>query len=572
MKYCLFLCLTLIVAPVNAARIKVVDNTGAGVEHYEMMWHTADDGYCRWQASNGMFSDRLPNDADVIDVLVRADGYATAVRRFSGGSLVDLRASRATITLQRGEEVQLKLNVPDGMNVPDDFLPQMFFPQFAWRVRMMWQPVNLLNDSDKPDFNMLNVSRMSDGLYSFRLPREQMPFLVAFQHPGWLQFYEVGPLSNLDVRDGVLEIDVPRPVTIEVTLETGNVNEARLPFKDAMVRINWPNPKMDGSYYFATWDERIKPGQTRTFSDFGPGRYMITIRTNARDGVENVAGTKINPGQFYARRKISLITGATHKERIQWTPFDPNAKCGDCNARLKLLMADGRPAAGVPVKVHWFDGHYGELEVHDGQIPRNGIVRLNGITSVVGMESPSGPYRVRLDGEYVGSFRLQPITYIQEFEFRMAPKVGDPAPDIDILEVDTGKVQRLSDYQGQIVLLEFWSTWCGPCQPAMKKLNRMAIENPDWADKVVIIPLSVDKTPELAADHVADRGWTAMRHFWSRCVDEGQSQAEQAFVVHGIPTAILLKPDGTIAWRGHPMAKQSGMNLSDRIEAMLGEK
>ncbi|MCP4259831.1 MAG: TlpA family protein disulfide reductase [Planctomycetes bacterium] len=573
MKYCLLLCLALIAAPVNADRIKVVDDTGEVVKHCETMWHTADSGYSRWQVGDGMFFDGLPNDVDVIDVVVRADNYATEVRRFAGDSLADLRAGKATITLHRGEEVQLKLNVPDGMDVPGDFLPRMYFPQFAGRVRLMCLPVNLRNGRVKPDFNMLNVSRISDRLYSFRLSRERTTFLVAFQHPGWLQFHEVGPLSNLDVGDGVLEIDVPRPVTIQVTLETGAVNEALLPIKDALVGVHWPNPNMDGSLYFATWDERIKPGETRTFSDFGPGRYMITIRTIARDGVENVAGARINPGQFYARREISLLAGVTRKERIQWTPFDPNAKRGDCNARLKLLMADGRPAAGVPVKVHWFDGHYGELEVHDGQTPRNGIVQLHGITSVVAMESPSVPYRVRLDGEYIGSFRLHPITDIQEFEFRMAPNVGDQAPDIDILEVDTGKAQRLSDYQGHVVLLEFWATWCGPCQPAMKKLNSMATENPDWADKVVIIPLSVDKTSELAANHVAQRGWTAMRHFWSRRVDDGQSQAEQAFVVHGIPTAILLKPDGTIAWRGHPMAKYSGgINLRDRIAAVLGEE
>lgn len=574
MRYCLLLFVPFIAVTVNAERIKVVDDTGASVEHYEMMWHTADEGYSRWQASDGKFSDKPPNDADIIDVLVRAQCYATAVRRFSGDSLADLHSGRATITLQRGEEVQLKLNVPNGMDVPDDFLPQMYFPQFAWRVRMMWQPVNLRHGRIKPDFNMLNVSRISDGRYSFRLSREQTPFLVAFQHPSWLQFYEVGPLSNLDVRDGVLEIDVPRPVTIEVALETVNVNAARLPFKDALVEVFWPNPQTDGSYCSATWNERIKAGETRAFSDLGPGRYMITIHTNARDGVENVVGTEINPGHFFARRMINTLSaGATHKERIQWTPFDPNAYRGDCHVRLKLLIADGRLAAGVPVKVQWFGGHYGALKVHDGRTPSNGIVQLAGISSEVVTDSSYGPYWVYLDGEYIDSFRLRPTTDIQEFEFRMAPKVGDPAPDIDILDVETSKTQRLSDYQGQVVLLEFWATWCGPCQPAMKKLNRLVSENPDWTDRVVIIPLSVDKMPDLAADHAAQRGWTAIRHFWSPRVDDGQSQAEQSFVVRGIPTAILLKSDGTIAWRGHPMAKYSGgINLRDRIAAVLGEE
>ena len=155
----------------------------------------------------------------------------------------------------------------------------------------------------------------------------------------------------------------------------------------------------------------------------------------------------------------------------------------------------------------------------------------------------------------------------------MVPDVGDQAPDIDIIDVDTGKNQRLSDFQGQVVLLEFWATWCRPCQPAMKKLNGIAAENPDWEDKVVIIPLSVDQSSELAVQHVAQRGWTAMRHFWSRRVNDGQSEAERAFAVHGIPIAILLMPDGTIAWRGHPLAKNAGgVTLHDRIETALAEQ
>ena len=458
MKCCLTLCLPLLAGPVNAARVKVVDDGGAGIERYEMMWHTADSGYCRWQAGDGKLPDGLQNDADVVDVLVRADGYATAVQRFWGDSLAELRAGRATITLERGEAVRLKLNVPEGMKVPDDFLPQMYFPQFAWRVRSMWQPVNLRDGRVKPDFNMLNVSRVSDGLYSFRLARERTPFLVAFQHPGWLQFYEVGPLSNVDVRDGVLEIDVPRPVTIEVTLDTGNMDAAQLPFKDAFVEVQWPNPRIEHGYYSTTWNERIAPGQTRAFSDLGPGRYSVAVRTKARDGVENVAGTEINPGQFFARRTMdTLSAGATHRERIRWTPFDPNAYRGDGHVRLKVLLADGRPAGGIPIRVEWFDGHYGGLTVHDGRTPSNGMIELDGVSAEVVADSSYGPYWVYLDDEYIDSFRLRSTTDIQEFEFRVAPKVGDSAPDIDILDIETGKTQRLSDYRGQVVLLELWT-------------------------------------------------------------------------------------------------------------------
>jgi len=107
----------------------------------------------------------------------------------------------------------------------------------------------------------------------------------------------------------------------------------------------------------------------------------------------------------------------------------------------------------------------------------------------------------------------------------------------------------------------------------MKKLNRLANVRPEWSDRVAIIPVSVDRSPNPVAHHVARQGWTALKHFWSPRAEDGQSRAEQAFVVNGIPTAILVRPDGTIAWRGHPLAKYSGgVDLRDRIEAVLDGK
>ena len=103
----------------------------------------------------------------------------------------------------------------------------------------------------------------------------------------------------------------------------------------------------------------------------------------------------------------------------------------------------------------------------------------------------------------------------------------------------------------------------------MKKLNEMVKEETEWGDAVQVVALSVDKTPQLAADHAKQRGWNSVDHFWSRPFDDAQCYAERAFVVRGVPTAILLNRDGTIAWRGHPEAAEDGIELHDRIEAMI---
>lgn len=79
--------------------------------------------------------------------------------------------------------------------------------------------------------------------------------------------------------------------------------------------------------------------------------------------------------------------------------------------------------------------------------------------------------------------------------------------DFDVPTLD-GRTFKLSDYRGKVVVIDFWATWCPPCQQEVPQLARIARENSDRG--VEVIGLHIDdrgrSTPEAIRKFISDFG------------------------------------------------------------------
>lgn len=184
------------------------------------------------------------------------------------------------------------------MTFPRDFEPQLYFSEYAKRVRAMWQLGNAANAV--PDFNMLNARSVSDGVYSLRLPSEPLAFHVAIYHPGWLRYFEAGPFTIEDFKDGRLEIPIPQPGSNQASLDVGGRDPKQLAFQQVTFDLRWQVPGQRQAVRAAHSETTLAENLFRAM-DLAPGAYYLFTRTVPRGSSSRdpVSAFDIDPGRFH---------------------------------------------------------------------------------------------------------------------------------------------------------------------------------------------------------------------------------------------------------------------------------
>ena len=140
------------------------------------------------------------------------------------------------------------------------------------------------------------------------------------------------------------------------------------------------------------------------------------------------------------------------------------------------------------------------------------------------------------------------------------PAIGAVAPDFT-LRSSLGKNLKLSEYRGQVVMINFWATWCAPCRQEMPELNRLY----EQYQRVgfVLLGVNVDDNPKAAQELSAQLGVRFPVLF------DSAKQVSGRYDIDAMPSTLLIDRSGTVRYLHRGYRRGVEKEYEEKIRELL---
>jgi thiol-disulfide isomerase/thioredoxin len=112
---------------------------------------------------------------------------------------------------------------------------------------------------------------------------------------------------------------------------------------------------------------------------------------------------------------------------------------------------------------------------------------------------------------------------------------GRPVPPLDVVDL-AGRPWRLEAFAGQVVVLNFWATWCAPCRLEMPSLDAMAARR--RGEGVVVVAVNYKEEPDVI------RRYLERAPFRSQILVDAEGDATVGWTPRVFPTTVLVGRNG----------------------------
>jgi cytochrome c biogenesis protein CcmG/thiol:disulfide interchange protein DsbE len=146
-----------------------------------------------------------------------------------------------------------------------------------------------------------------------------------------------------------------------------------------------------------------------------------------------------------------------------------------------------------------------------------------------------------------------------------SPLIGHPAPAFELETLDGAGTVALADLRGEILVLNFFASWCLECRNEHDDL--VATSDSFADDGVTFVQIGYQEDPEQSLAYLAEAGTSATTAYLA---DPG-SRTAIAYGVYGIPETFFIDDEGTVV--GKIIGEADALTLGATIDAIKrGEK
>lgn len=143
---------------------------------------------------------------------------------------------------------------------------------------------------------------------------------------------------------------------------------------------------------------------------------------------------------------------------------------------------------------------------------------------------------------------------------------GDKAPDFTLRDMNKQEV-TLSELEGNVVLINFWATWCVPCMVEMPYIEALYEEQKDNGFVVLAISADDARSSSKVKPTVKSKGWT-----FPVLLDTQTKVVAQYNPQKTLPYTVLVDEKGEVIWKHQGYTAGDEEELKHKVEEAMAAK